>query len=160
MKRFRAHAVLAVSLLVAFGSSVTSGDAAVLSTAEEDCGPIDVGREDFLIQTTSTLPLYPGLPADLDVHAVVPIFAEVRPDGCPTPLRRAAILVHGAMTEGTTSFDLRFGDYSVMKAMARAGIDAFAVNLLGYGFSTRLGLDDPCNASTANQERFLNPNPL
>jgi pimeloyl-ACP methyl ester carboxylesterase len=160
MKKLRAHAALLLALLVAFGSSVTTGQAAVLSAAEDDCAPIDIGREDFLVETTSTLPTYPGEPADLDVHAVVPIYAEERSDECATAPRRAAILVHGAMTEGTTSFDLRFGGYSVMKALARAGIDAFAVNLLGYGFSTRFGLDDPCNASTAHQTTFLTPNPL
>jgi pimeloyl-ACP methyl ester carboxylesterase len=64
------------------------------------------------------------------------------------------------MTEGTTSFDLRFRDYSLMERMAMRGIDAFAVNLLGYGFSTKFGLDDPCNASTAMQQTFLIPNPL
>jgi pimeloyl-ACP methyl ester carboxylesterase len=160
MKNFRAHAVLLITMLVTFGSFATAGDAAALSAAEADCGPVDLSREDFLVSTTSTLPRYLGLSAALDVHAVVPIYADVRPDGCPTPQRRAAILVHGAMTEGTTSFDLRFGDYSVMKAMARAGIDTFAVNLLGYGYSTKFGLDDPCNASAANQATFLSPNPL
>src|SRR5437773_372453 len=161
MKKLRARAALLLVLLIAFGSSATTGQAAAaLSAAEEDCAPVDIGREDFVVQTTSTLPMYPGQPADLDVHAVVPIYAEVRSDECETTPRRAAILVHGAMTEGTTSFDLRFGGYSVMNALARAGIEAFAVNLLGYGFSTRFGLNDPCNASIANQTTFLTPNPL
>jgi pimeloyl-ACP methyl ester carboxylesterase len=160
MKKLRAHAVLVVTLLVAFGSSATPGTAAALTAPEDVCAPVDVGRKDELLSTTSTLPLYPGKPAVLDIHSVVPIYAETRPDGCPTPPRRAAILLHGAMTEGTTSFDLGFGDYSLMKAMARGGIDAFAVNLIGYGYSTRFGLDDPCNASDANQATFLVPNPL
>jgi pimeloyl-ACP methyl ester carboxylesterase len=157
MKKFRAPTVILATLLVAVGSSVTPSNAAVFSAAEEDCAPVEVRPGDFLVTTTSTLPGYPGLVAYLDVHAV---YAKVRPDGCPTPARRAAILVHGAMTEATTSFDLRFGDYSVMKALARAGIDAFAVNLLGYGYSTRFGLDDPCNASEASQRALLQPNPL
>jgi pimeloyl-ACP methyl ester carboxylesterase len=160
MKKLRARAALLLVLLIAFGSSVTTGQAAALSAAKEDCAPVDIGRKDFVVQTTSTLPMYPGQPADLDVHAVLPIYAEVRSDECATAPRRAAILIHGAMTEGTTSFDLRFGGYSLMKALARAGIAAFAVNLLGYGFSTRFGLNDPCNASTVNQTTFLTPNPL
>jgi pimeloyl-ACP methyl ester carboxylesterase len=160
MKKLRAHAVLMATLLIASGSSATPGEAAGLSATEEVCAPVDVGREDIPRSTTSTLPVYPGEPAVLDIHAVVPIYAAARPDDCLTLPRRAAILVHGAMTEGTTSFDLRFGDYSVMKALARAGIDAFALNLLGYGFSTRFGLDDPCNATDANQAAFLRPNPL
>jgi len=48
---------------------------------------------------------------------------------------------------------------------------AFAYNPLGYGHSSRFGLDDPCNASNAsdlnpnaaqplNQQNLLIPNPL
>jgi pimeloyl-ACP methyl ester carboxylesterase len=44
--------------------------------------------------------------------------------------------------------------------MARAGIDTFAVNFLGWGLSTRFGLDDPRNASLADQQAYLIPNPL
>jgi pimeloyl-ACP methyl ester carboxylesterase len=44
--------------------------------------------------------------------------------------------------------------------MARAGIDTFAVNFLGWGLSTRFGLDDPRNASLSDQQAFLIPNPL
>jgi pimeloyl-ACP methyl ester carboxylesterase len=164
MKNFRAHAVL-VSLLVTFGSSSTPSNATTQPAAAEVCVPADIAREDFLISATSTLPGYAGLAADLDVRSVVPIHGDkhaMRDEdkGCRTTPRRAVILLHGAMTESTASFDLRFGDYSLMEGLARAGINAYAVNLLGYGFSTRFGLDHPCNASLANQQRLLIPNPL
>ena len=57
MKKLRARAALLLVLLIAFGSSATTGQAAAaLSAAEEDCAPVDIGREDFVVQTTSTLP--------------------------------------------------------------------------------------------------------
>jgi pimeloyl-ACP methyl ester carboxylesterase len=165
MKKLRSHLVLLVTVFVTFGSSSVPSDAAPQVVTAEACEPAEIAREDFLISTTSTLPGYLGLPADLDVRAVVPIYGDKNPMGdmdekCRMTPRRAVILLHGAMTEGTTSFDLRFGDYSLMEGLAAAGIHAYAVNLLGYGLSTRFGLDDPCNASLANQQRLLIPNPL
>ena len=165
MKKLRSYAVLLVTVLVTFGWSAAPSDAAPQPAAAEACAPVDVARGDFLVSTTSTLPGYAGLPADLDVRSVVPIYNDKHPMGdmnekCRTTPRRAVILLHGAMTEGTTSFDLRFGDYSLMEGLAEAGIHAYVVNLLGYGLSTRFGLDDPCNASLANQQRLLIPNPL
>lgn len=133
--------------------------------AKDDCAPTGIVREDFLIPTISTLPGYAGQAAVLDVHAVTPVVVDAssmdkKDKPCSDKHRRAVIMLHGAMTEGLTTFDLQFGDYSLMEGMAWEGIDTFAVNLLGYGFSTRFGLDDPCNASVANQMRFLIPNPL
>ena len=160
----RAGAVLLVFLFSLFAYPAAPAHAAQ-RVAKDVCSPVGIAREDFLIDMSSNLPRYAGLPAELDVRAVTPVFDGARSmddkdERCRDMRRRAVIMLHGAMTEGTTSFDLQFGDYSLMEGMARAGIDAFAVNLLGYGFSTRFGLDDPCNASAANQQRFLIPNPL
>ncbi len=70
-----------------------------------------------------------------------------------------------------TVFDVQYGDYSLMRAMALAGIDSFAFNQLGYGLSSRFGMDNPCNVSNSHdvslpehpgnqQNAFLIPNPL
>ena len=42
-----------------------------------------------------------------------------------------------------------------MESLARAGIQAFAVNLLGYGLSSRFELDDACSTNQINQLRLL-----
>jgi pimeloyl-ACP methyl ester carboxylesterase len=158
-------AVLLAVLFSLFAYPATPSAHAAQPAAKDDCSPIGIVREDFLIHTISTLPRYAGLPAVLDVHAVTPVIGDApsmdkKDKPCSDKHRRAVIMLHGAMTEGSTSFDLQFGDYSLMEGMAWEGIDTFAVNLLGYGFSTRFGLDDPCNAGVANQQRFLIPNPL
>lgn len=161
----RPHTAIVLAALFSLSAyTATPADAAPRFSSAV-CTQVGITREDLIVHTISTLPLYAGLSAKLDVHAVRPAFADTRPtddqdDGCRDEPRSVVVMLHGAMTEGTTSFDLQFRDYSLMEGMARRGIDAFSVNLLGYGFSKRFGLDDPCNASVAMQQTFLIPNPL
>ncbi len=74
--------------------------------------------------------------------------------------RRAVLMVTGATTSAIPVFDLEFQGYSWMTYLAQANFDVFVMDLTGYGFSPRPFMDDPCNASTAQQEAFLIPNPL
>jgi pimeloyl-ACP methyl ester carboxylesterase len=136
------------------GEVTTPANGLVTDEEEERCStsPTAVTRTDYLVDVTSTLPRYQGLPAKLDIHRVSPVYEDGRCNGGPI---HAAILVHGAATEAVSIFDLQYQDYSVMESLAWAGVETFAVNLLGYGLSTRFGLDDPCNASVGDQTRFL-----
>jgi pimeloyl-ACP methyl ester carboxylesterase len=161
-------------------------DSAASATRKDDakegeCSPIGVKRKDYFLHVVSTLPRSFGERAKLDIHRVSPVYEHgwcTHPDGGAA---HAVILVHGAATEAVTTFDLQYphapdvlhpetdeergrnGDgheYSLMESLARAGVETFAVNQLGYGFSTRFQLDDPCNASQGDQLKFLVPNPL
>jgi pimeloyl-ACP methyl ester carboxylesterase len=125
-----------------------------LEYLEDRCLLSAVVRSDFFVDIVSTLPHYSGLPAQLDVHEVSPA------DRAPGSAVQAAILVSGKTIDAVTGFDLQYQDYSLQESMARAGIDTFAVNFLGWGLSTRFGLDDPKNASSSDQKTFLIPNPL
>jgi pimeloyl-ACP methyl ester carboxylesterase len=120
------------------------------------CTPIGVERTDYFLDVTSTVPHYYGLPAQLDVHRVSPVYRHGH-GHCPV---QAAVFVHGFSVNAVTAFDLQYQDYSVQERMAWAGIDTFSFNRIGYGLSTHFGLDDPCNASQADQKRLLIPNPL
>jgi hypothetical protein len=120
-------------------------------------GPIDVETTEYSLpfEVPSGLmpdPQFDGLPAQLEMHRVRPVYA----DKCPSVPNRAVVLVHGRSVTGPVAFDLRYpapggGTLSVQEGLARAGIDTFAPSLLGYGRSTRFehGLDDPANASLA-----------
>ncbi len=146
-----------------------------------ECSPIAVKRKDYFLHVVSTLPGSFGQRAKLDIHRVSPIYEHgwcTHPDDGAT---HAVILVHGAGTDAVTTFDLQYPkapdvlhpesdeerarnskgyEYSLMESLARAGVETFAVNLLGYGFSTRFELDDPCSTSLSEQARLLVPNPL
>lgn len=146
-----------------------------------ECSPIGVKRKDYFLHVVSTLPRSFRERAKLDIHRVSPIYEHGWCTHREGGAAHAVILVHGAATESVTTFDLQYPnapdvlhpeteeergrngkryEYSLMESLARAGVETFAVNLLGYGFSTRFELDDPCSTSQSEQLRLLVPNPL
>jgi alpha-beta hydrolase superfamily lysophospholipase len=115
---------------------------------------------------TSTVPQFVGA-AQIEVRRVRPIFDT---ESC-RQAAKVAVLQQGRTIDALTAFDTEYQDYSLMQSMAAAGIDTFTYNPLGYGHSSRFGLDDPCNASTMadlnanpaqpiNQQDLLIPRPL
>ena len=73
----------------------------------------------------------------------------------------AVLLVHGRSAAAVPSFDLAYRDYSWMAYLADVGFDVFAVDLQGYGSSSKPSvMDDPCNTSADNQTNYLIPKPL
>jgi pimeloyl-ACP methyl ester carboxylesterase len=71
------------------------------------------------------------------------------------------LFVQGRSAAALPSFDLEYRDYSWMAYLAVAGFDAFALDLQGYGSSSKPAvMDDPCNTSADNQAKYLIPNPL
>jgi pimeloyl-ACP methyl ester carboxylesterase len=78
-----------------------------------------------------------------------------------TPLGPVVLLVHGRSAAAVPSFDLEYRDYSWMVYLADAGFDVFAMDLQGYGSSSKpTVMDEPCNTSADNQAKYLVPNPL
>jgi pimeloyl-ACP methyl ester carboxylesterase len=68
---------------------------------------------------------------------------------------RVVLFVHGATYPSAHGFDLPLDDYSWMAFLANAGFDVFAMDMTGYGWSTRPApMDDPCNASREQQAEF------
>ena len=77
------------------------------------------------------------------------------------PQGPVVLLLHGRSAAAVPSFDLEYGDYSWMAYLADAGFDAFAVDLQGYGRSSKpVVMDEPCNTSADDQAKYLIPNPL
>ena len=176
---YRWHRATATAVVVLGGLAILSAPAQATTRsdgqsgehARKACVPLGLETTDYLLDVVSTLPSYFGLPAKIDIHRVRPVYRNGRCSHHFRP-RHAAILVHGRTNDAVTGFDLQYADYSLMRRMARAGIDSFAFNQLGYGLSSRFGMDDPCNVSNshdlsllplhpANQQNtFLVPNPL
>ena len=108
---------------------------------------------DHYVRVHSTAPSIAGQDAQLYVREVVLPATALR--GGPGP-RGVVLFVHGAGTPAEVAFDTPYQDYSWMAYLARAGFDVFAMDLTGYGRSTRpAALNDPCNATPEQQPQFV-----
>lgn len=104
---------------------------------------------DHFVRVQSTAPAISGQTAQIYVREVVRA-AVVTRDAARAD--RVVLFVHGGGTPGSVSFDVPFQDYSWMAYLARAGFDVFAMDMTGYGRSTRpLAMNDPCNLSPKQQ---------
>jgi pimeloyl-ACP methyl ester carboxylesterase len=69
---------------------------------------------------------------------------------------RIVLFVHGAGTPAEVAFDVPYQDYSWMAYLAQAGFDVFAMDVTGYGRSTRpTAMNDPCNLAHEQQTAFV-----
>lgn len=63
------------------------------------------------------------------------------------------LFVHGTSLPSYVAFDLPYENYSWMEFLARHGFDVFAVDMTGYGRSTRPNvMNDPCNLTKENRK--------
>ncbi len=144
--------VVALAFVPGCGQETTARAVSARSVAAEHGG--EEGRcafidRDFYVSHVSTLPVNAGQD--------VKLFVRERGDSCGPPV----LMLGGATQPAMATFDLPYLDYSWMTYLANAGFDVFAMDLQGYGLSTRpWPMDDACNATQAAQKSFLVPNPL
>jgi pimeloyl-ACP methyl ester carboxylesterase len=111
-------------------------------------------RLDHYVGVKSTVPAIAGQTTALYVREVVRAGTALRNHASATPV---VLFVHGAGTPGAVGFDVAYQDYSWMAYLAHAGFDVFAMDMTGYGRSTRpAAMNDPCNLS-AEQQAALAP---
>src|SRR5262245_43848326 len=100
---------------------------------------------DRLVDHTSTVPAIAGQKVNLFVREKVS--AKLLEQGAGKPFERKVVLmVHGGFSPATLAFDVNYRDYSWMERLAAEGFDVFAMDMTGYGRSSRPPMmDDPCN---------------
>lgn len=109
-------------------------------------------RVDHYVRVNTKVPVADGHPMQVYVREVVHAGAALRGSSAG----RIALFVHGAGTPGEVSFDPEYQDYSWMAYLANAGFDVFAMDMTGYGRSTRpWPMNDPCNLSKEQQAQFV-----
>jgi pimeloyl-ACP methyl ester carboxylesterase len=109
----------------------------------------DVLTIDHFISHTSTAPAIRGQQVALYVRERM-LADNAQQSAAPS--RPIVLFVHGAALNSTGAFDASYQDYSWMAYLARGGFDTFALDLTGYGFSTRpASMNDPCNLDPQQQ---------
>ncbi len=155
-------AVTAPFALAALGW--VSPDPAIDQTAAAEKKEAELETVDYFVPHISTVPANEGEEVELFVRERF-LRGEEKNNGKfhKDKCRRkgpVVLMVHGAYIPSVACYDLDFADYSWMSFLAENCFDVFTMDLQGYGRSTRPKMDDPCNASLADQKQFLIPNPL
>ena len=110
-------------------------------------------RIDHYVPVKSTAPAMTGKLAQIYVREVVRAGIGLRGS---VAANRVILFVHGAGTPGEVAFDVPYQDYSWMAFLANAGFDVFAMDMTGYGRSTRPDpMNDPCNLTSEQQTQFV-----
>lgn len=110
-------------------------------------------RVDHYVRVHSTVPAIAGQTTAIYVREVVLPGTVARDRALGD---KVVLFIHGAGTPAEVSFDVNYEDYSWMAYLAKAGFDVFAMDMTGYGRSTRPdAMNDPCNLSKAQQEGFV-----
>jgi pimeloyl-ACP methyl ester carboxylesterase len=115
------------------------------------CGAInrgggDMRSVDHRVPHVSTVPANKGEAVEIFVREKFAGSAAAKP---------VVLMVHGGVSPSTLAFDVEHEDYSWMEALARAGFDVFAMDMTGYGKSSRPKMDDPCNVGGAQQKELI-----
>ena len=130
------------SILLGFAASALL----IVATSAQDA---DVVRTDHYVTAKSAAPSMAGQETRLYVR-------EVRLADTSQPPKGIVLFVHGAGTPAEVAFDVPYQDFSWMAYLARGGFDVFAMDLTGYGRSTRpAAMRDPCNLQSADQTQFI-----
>ena len=138
--------LLAAAVAAAAMIAVPARNAAAQTGADDSQHVLTL---DHYVANDSAVPAIAGQKTAVYVRERVKPATVLR--GMP-PDDRVVLFVHGAGTPAEVAFDVPYGDYSWMGFLAEAGFDVFAMDMTGYGRSTRPSvMDDACNLSTEQQ---------
>jgi pimeloyl-ACP methyl ester carboxylesterase len=104
-------------------------------------------RTDHYVPVVSSVPSMTGYVSQLYVRERRPASAgDANMEG------KVVLFVHGAGTPAEVAFDVPYEGFSWMGYLAERGFDTFAMDMTGYGRSTRpLIMNDRCNLSEEQQ---------
>ena len=112
--------------------------------------PIDIRTIDRIVSHKSTTPAVAGSTIGLFLRekSAYSLLASDRPSDNGA---EAVLMIHGGYAPALLAFDVPHRDYSWMDFLAREGLDVFAMDMMGYGRSSKPMMDDPANLSSEAQ---------
>jgi len=123
--------------------------AILLSAILLRCPTTSADDSDYLVTIDHFVPVHSSVPSMTGQISQIYVRERTR---AGLALRSASLanqvvlFVHGAGTPAEVAFDVPYQDYSWMAYLAEAGFDVFAMDLTGYGRSSRpLLMNDSCN---------------
>ncbi len=134
-----------------FAVTISALSFAALASAGDDGARLL--RLDHYVEVKSSVPAIAGQSTEIYAREVVEAGVAMRGQIAPD---RVALFIHGMGTPAEVAFDVPYQDYSWMAYLAHAGFDVFAMDMTGYGRSTRpAAMNDPCNLTKAQQALFV-----
>jgi pimeloyl-ACP methyl ester carboxylesterase len=144
--------IVRVFLLMAVVVAIASLTRSIVAYEHEDFLTVD-----HYVSVHSTVPFMSGQIAQIYVRERVDAGMVLR---AASVTDRVVLFIHGAGTPAEVAFDVPYQDYSWMAYLAQSGFDVFAMDVTGYGRSTRpTAMNDPCNLAREQQTAFV-PNLL
>ena len=111
---------------------VSLGSLLVQSTIADDNERI--ATVDHYVSVHSSVPSMAGQITQMYVRERTRTGIALRPTSLAN---RVVLFIHGRGTPAEVAFDVPYQDYSWMTYLAQAGFDVFAMDVTGYGRSTR-----------------------
>ena len=143
----RVSSATALLVVTVLGASIPL-EASGQGPSERGDDPLTI---DHYVPVVSTVPSMKGQFAQLYVRERVLAGTALRSRSLEA---RVIVFVHGAGTPAEVAFDPPGASW--MAFLARAGYDAFSMDMTGYGRSTRPpSMNDPCNMSEGQQAEFI-----
>jgi pimeloyl-ACP methyl ester carboxylesterase len=144
----RYRVMLRVLLILIFILAVTSFNQSAVADDGEHLLTVD-----HYVSVRSTVPSMTGQIAEIYVRERALAGIVLR---SASVADKVVLFVHGAGTPAEVAFDVPYQDYSWMAYLAQAGFDVFAMDMTGYGRSTRpTAMNDPCNLAREQQTAFV-----
>jgi pimeloyl-ACP methyl ester carboxylesterase len=140
--------MLRVLLISVFMCALTSFNQSAIADDGEHLLTVD-----HYVSVRSTVPSMTGQIAQIYVRERLLAGTVLR---SASTADKVVLFVHGAGTPAEVAFDVPYQDYNWMGYLAQAGFDVFAMDMTGYGRSTRpTAMNDPCNLAREQQTTFV-----
>jgi pimeloyl-ACP methyl ester carboxylesterase len=108
---------------------------------------------DHYVSVRSTAPSMSGQIAQIYVRERLRASTVLR---AASLANRVVLFIHGGGTPAEVAFDVPYQDYSWMAYLAQGGFDVFAMDVTGYGRSTRPPpMNYPCNLAPDQQAALI-----